>query len=149
MTEHVERAIAIDASRDQVWTVLADIGAISNWASPVLSSEVDGEPGEGATRHCTLADGARIDERFVAWEEQELQRYEATGDVPAVAIVSEWCLDEGPDGQTVATYRASFDPGEETAVDEVRDELTEMAEHLVDALKVYIESGDVLEPPEP
>lgn len=147
MTETIESKVRVDASADDVWEVLADIEDISQWAAPVAEAQVDGEPGEGALRHCQFADGGEIDEQFTAWEEGQLQRYEIKGDLPTASLVSEWELEEGDEGVDVA-YRAEFEPSEGTPAEAVREELGETGEFLVQALKTYVETGQVLEPPE-
>lgn len=147
MSETIETTIRIQAPREDVWRVLADIQGISTWAAPVTDATVDGEPGTGATRHCTFADGGAIDERFTAWEEGELQRYEITGDMPTRSLVSEWALDE-EDGETTVAYRARFEPSKEAAAEAVAKELSGTGEFLLQALKTYVETGEVLEPPE-
>lgn len=146
MTRTVESRVRIQASREDIWSVLADIQGIPKWAAPVSAAQVEGEPGEGATRHCTFADGGAIDERFTAWEEGELLRYEITGDMPTSSLVSEWSLDE-EDGETTVVYRARFEPAEDVPAEAVADELGGTGEFLVQALKTYVETGEVLEPP--
>lgn len=147
MTETIEAETRIQASRDEVWEVLSDVGGISKWAAPVAEAQLDGEPGLGAKRHCTFADGTAIDEEFVAWEDGELQRYEITGDMPTDSLVSEWELeDEG--GETIVTYRAQFEAAEGVPSEVVAEELGGTGEFLVRALKAYVETGEVLDPPE-
>lgn len=147
MTETVESNVRIQALREDVWSVLADIQGISKWAAPVTDAQVEGEPGEGATRHCTFADGGAIDERFITWKEGELQRYEITGDMPTTSLVSEWELTDEDDA-TLVTYRARFEPTEDVPAEAVAEELGGTGEFLLQALKTYVETGKVLEPPE-
>lgn len=147
MPETVESETRIQASRDDVWNVLSDVGGIHKWAAPVAEARLDGEPGEGARRHCTFADGTAIDEEFTAWKDGELQRYEITGDMPTESLTSEWRLEEA-DGETIVTYRAEFEPTEGTPAEAVAEELGGTGQFLVNALKTYVETGEVLEPPE-
>lgn len=147
MTDTIEAKARIQAPREDVWSVLADIEGISKWAAPVTEAKVDGTPGKGATRHCTFADGGAIDERFTTWKEGELQRYEITGDMPTASLISEWELTED-DGDTIVAYRATFEPTEGTPAEAVAEELGGTGEFLVQALKTYVETGKVLEPPE-
>lgn len=151
MTETIESKIRIQAPRDDVWGVLADVQGISKWAAPVSEAQVEGDPGEGATRHCTFADGGSIDERFTAWEDGRLRRYEITGDLPTSSLVSEWELSE-EDGGTVVVYRAQFEPNEDVPAEAVAEELAGTGEFLTQALKTYGQgaraAGSVAEPPE-
>ncbi len=147
MTETVESKVRIQASREDVWSVLADIQGISKWAAIIDEAQVEGAPGEGATRHCTFAGGGAIDERFTAWRENELQRYEITGDLPTSSLVSEWEL-SGEGNETIVTYRARFEAEAGTPTGAVAEQLGNTVEFLTQALKTYVETGTVLEPPE-
>lgn len=78
----VSRSVRIEAPRSQVWSVLADIGAIAEW-SPAVSHSVttSGAPGGvGASRHCDLPGplGA-TDETVTEWVEGERLRLDVAG----------------------------------------------------------------------
>ena len=62
----------IDASLSDVWAVLDDFGGVSKYNPNVETSGiVDGpETGVGATRECHFADGGRIEERIVHYEDR-------------------------------------------------------------------------------
>ena len=49
----------LPVSPDQVWSVIGDPGAISNWHPAIANSSLNGNE-----RICTLGDGARIDEQI-------------------------------------------------------------------------------------
>lgn len=68
----------IDAPKEQVWNVLADVGSIYKWNPGVKHSYPTSEAhtGEGATRHCDLQrpGGKKIgylEERAFDWREGE------------------------------------------------------------------------------
>lgn len=63
----------IDAPKEKVWGVLADIGNIYQWNPGVLKSYTtsDQTGGEGATRHCDLSERDYLDERVIGWREGE------------------------------------------------------------------------------
>jgi len=69
MSEFKE-SIAISASPEQVWEVLADIGTISIWNPSVEHSQKTsaGAVGEGATRRCELGGKNYLDEKVVLFE---------------------------------------------------------------------------------
>lgn len=148
MMEKLAETIRIDASTEQVWSVLADIGSISTWAAPIEPAEVAGELGEGAARYCIFTDGRSIEETFLAWEDGRLQRSEIDGDVPGVEVVAEWCLAESQAGGTLVTYRARFETGRRRAIEEIRQELEGTNRSILEALKAYVETGTVPEPVE-
>jgi uncharacterized protein YndB with AHSA1/START domain len=67
----------IDASREDVWSVLADLGSISRWNPGVTHSRSTSHApgGEGATRHCDVGVGGRtaqLQERAVDWRGEEV-----------------------------------------------------------------------------
>ena len=75
----------IDAPRERVWEVLAEIGSIERWNPGVKRSfATSPKPGgEGATRHCDLqrASGrpaGHLEERAFDWRELEGFRIEIT-----------------------------------------------------------------------
>ena len=67
--------IKINASKEQVWEVLSDLGSIYKW-NPGVShsySTSDGGGGEGATRHCDIQTPLKgyLEERAFDWREGE------------------------------------------------------------------------------
>ena len=64
-TEH----ITISASKEAVWKVLADIGAIHEWNPGVSNSRAttSGEIGLGSGRRCELGGKNYLDEKVVEW----------------------------------------------------------------------------------
>lgn len=66
--------IHIEAPKERVWEVLADIGGIYKWNPSVMYSYSTSEEtqGQGATRHCDLFDHrGYLKERVMDWREGE------------------------------------------------------------------------------
>ena len=65
--------IKIQASVEQVWRVLADIGQIDRWNPGVVESHVlsDQPTGLGASRYCDLGGKNFLNEEVVTWEEDK------------------------------------------------------------------------------
>lgn len=65
--------IHIDAPREKVWAILADLGAIQNFNPSVSKSYYTSESkeGVGASRHCTLLPTGAVEERIIDWHEGE------------------------------------------------------------------------------
>lgn len=63
-------AITIQAPRETVWEVVADIGAIDRWNPGVLESHRTTQEGDGlgAGRHCDLGAKNYLVEEVVEWE---------------------------------------------------------------------------------
>ena len=71
MTSFTETTI-IDTPRNDVWSVLADIGSIADWNPGLIASRLttDEATGLGAGRHCDLTPQQWLDERVVEYEPQ-------------------------------------------------------------------------------
>ena len=65
-----EEIIAIEASPEKVWAVLADIGNIYLWNPGVVHSEQtsSGTVGVGSCRRCVLGYKSYLDEEVVVFE---------------------------------------------------------------------------------
>ncbi|TYQ02619.1 UNVERIFIED_ORG: ribosome-associated toxin RatA of RatAB toxin-antitoxin module, partial [Gordonia westfalica J30] len=76
----------IDASADQVWSVVRDFGRVDRFLPPVAHSElIEGTDRQiGAVRRLTLAEGgATLDERLLDIDDRDRQlSYEFAGDNP-------------------------------------------------------------------
>jgi uncharacterized protein YndB with AHSA1/START domain len=109
MARFSERTI-IEAPREQVWEVLAEIGSIERWNPGVKRSyATSAEPGgEGATRQCDLqrANGkpaAQLEERAFDWRELEGFRIEITeSSLPFSSAVVSFSPADAGSGTTVA-----------------------------------------------
>ena len=97
--------IHIEAPKEKVWEVLADIGGIYKWNPGVMYSYATSEDsqGVGATRHCDLI-GQRgyLEERVMDWREGEgfkIRVYDT--DLPIRKNVVRFSLDGDEDGTVV------------------------------------------------
>jgi len=65
--------IEIDASRERVWDILADLGGVKQYHPGLRDSHY--HPGEtrgvGASRHCDLKPFGSLEETAIAWHEGE------------------------------------------------------------------------------
>ena len=104
----------IDAPKDKVWEVLADIGGIYKWnpgVSHSYSTSEDGR-GDGATRHCDLTRGGYLEERAADWHEAEsfkIDVYETN--LPLRSNVVQFSVDADGDRTIVGIapeYRIKF-----------------------------------------
>ncbi len=65
--------IHIDAPRDKVWAILADLETVRNYDSEIINAFYisDNREGVGAARQCDLPDGGYIKERITEWNPGE------------------------------------------------------------------------------
>ena len=63
----------INASKEEVWNIISDIGAIQNFNPNVSKSFYTSEikEGIGASRHCDLLPMGKVEERVVSWKDGE------------------------------------------------------------------------------
>ena len=69
----IQTEITIDATREEVWGVVSDLGAIQSYHPGVQTSYYTSEQreGVGATRVCEFGGGRSMEERAVKWRENE------------------------------------------------------------------------------
>lgn len=144
----------IEAPREQVWEVLAEIGSIERWNPGVKRSyATSAEPGgEGATRHCDLqrANGkpaGQLEERAFDWREMEGFRIEITeSSLPFSSAVVSFSLADAGSGTRVAVspeYALRYGPaGRLLDALVVRRQYAKGMRALLAGLKGYVETGE-------
>lgn len=144
--------IRIDAPREKVWEVLADLGGIYKWNPGVSHSRSTSESGggEGATRHCDLVSPkGYLEERAFDWREGEgfkIDVYESN--LPIKRNVVEFALRSDEDGTIVSVapdYELKFGP-----IGALLDRLVagrklrKGMDNLLAGLKYHVETGELV-----
>ncbi|MCH8901628.1 MAG: SRPBCC family protein [Chloroflexi bacterium] len=145
--------VRIDASKEKVWEVLADLGGIYKWNPGVVHSHStsDSTEGEGAMRHCDLQrKGDYLEERAFDWREGEgykIDIYETN--LPLKRNIVEFTLEADGEGTIVTVtpdYELKFGP-----IGVLLDKLfagrqlrTGMAD-LLAGLKYHVETGELVD----
>ena len=149
----VTSQIRIDAPREKVWDVIADLGSVSAW-NPVLSNSYytsEAKEGLEAARHCDFPDGGYVKERTLEWKPGEaftLDIYEGT--VPFASAHGGYSLVDDGDG-TIVTLAIEYDLKADVPMDpqEIeRQNREELLPLVLDALKHYVETGEPMPTPE-
>ncbi len=145
-SEHIH----IEAPKERVWEVLADIGGIYKWSPGVMYSYTtsDETQGEGATRHCDLiGQQGYLEERVMDWREGEgfkIRVYET--DLPLKRNVVRFTLDGDGSGTVVIVnpdYTVKYG-----AFGSIMDQLflrrkvKKGMEGLLAGLKYHLETGE-------
>lgn len=140
----VSESIVIARPRAEVWAVLADFGAIVDWAPNVDHSCLTTAEGEGigAVRRVQVGRNALL-ERVVEWTPDEALAYELEGLPPVVrSATNRWSL-VGEGGTTTATLTTSIDTGSrppQRAIGRVVGRtLGKASRQMLDGLKAYME----------
>lgn len=145
--------IQINAPKEKVWEVLAELGDIYKWNPGVSHSYSTSEinQGEGVTRHCDLQSSGRnigyLEERAIDWREGEgfkidiyesnmpIKRnivafsIEADGDTSVVTVSPDYEIKYGPVGKLIDLLVA-------------RRQLKKGMNELLAGLKYYVETGN-------
>ncbi len=138
--------IYIDASRQKVWEVLADLGSVSVWSPAIANSYYTSEAteGVGASRHCDFSDGGYVKEQVSEWRPGEalrMQIYEGT--VPFDNFYGTFTLRDDDQGMTVS-FTLEFDVRPGAPVDPAeaeRQNREELIPAFLAGLKHYAETG--------
>ena len=144
--------IRINAPREKVWGVLADLGGIYKWNPGVSHSRSTSEAGggEGATRHCDLANPkGYLEERAFDWREGEgykIDIYESS--FPIERNVVEFTVTADGDGTIVSVspdYQLKFGPIG-ALIDRLilGRQMRKGMEDLLAGLKYHVETGEVV-----
>jgi ligand-binding SRPBCC domain-containing protein len=74
----MENSIRIDATLEEVWSVLASLDALDRYDPGVAKAEIvsDVKEGPGAARRCELKPGGWFKERISAWKPNEALAFE-------------------------------------------------------------------------
>ncbi len=141
----VSATIEIERPVDQVWDVLADFGAIVEWApnvdhSSLTTAQADGI---GAVRRVQVGRNVLL-ERIVQWEPRVGLSYELTGLPPVVRSANNrWTL-SGSGNTTVATLTSSIDAGSRPpqlgVAKVVARTLAKASKQMLSGLKSHVEA---------
>ncbi len=150
----VTSEIRIDASKDKVWDVVADLGSVSVWNPVLANSHYMSEAKEGleASRHCDFPDGGYVEERATEWKPGEaftVDIYEGTVPFAFPANGTLSLVDDGVG--TIVNLAIEYDLKADVPVDpqEVERQNSEELFPLVLAgLKHYVETGEPMPIPE-
>jgi len=148
----ITRQVKINAPKEKTWEILADLGAVSNWAPAVTESHMmtEAKRGVGAIRSCDHTRMGNIEEEFVAWEEGTSLSYDVIKGLPMPmkSLNNTWSVSgEGADSMVTLTmdFGMKFGPlGALMAALAVRRMMhKEMGLNLA-GLKQYLEIGEVV-----
>ena len=146
--------VRINAPKEKVWSVLADLGAVSAW-NPVIANSYytsEDKEGVGAARHCDFPDGGYTKERVTDWKAEDTVRlnvYEGT--VPFDNFYGTYTVRDDGDS-SIVHLALEYDLKSGVPVDpqeierQNRDELIPV---VLGGLKHYVETGEPMLMPVP
>ncbi len=144
------REIQIDASIEEVWAILADIGSVQDYSPGVVKSYYtsDIKEGVGASRHCDLLPTGTVEERIVSWhdgEQYSIEIYEGT-EVLYMGV-SHFTLKHRGKGTTVSQkmdYKPSEDPTVALGSRSMESLVGKVIEGNLVGLRHFVETGEVV-----
>ena len=142
----------IDAPREKVWEIIADLGAVSTWNPSLAGSRYTSEAREGleASRRCDFPDGGFVKENVIEWKPGEAFTLEVSeGTVPFASARGTMSVSEDGDG-TVLTFTLEYELKSDIPLDpqEVeRQNREDLFPLILAGLKHYVETGKPLPAP--
>ena len=146
------KQVKISAPKEKTWEILADWGAVSNWAPTITESHTTTEAkrGVGSVRSCDHIQMGAIEEEVVAWEEGRSLSYDVIKGLPMPmkSLNNNWSLSAEGDGSLVTltmNFEMKFGPlGALMAALGVRRMMDKEMGLSLAGLKQYIETGEVV-----
>ena len=142
----------VDAPRERVWDIIADLGAISTWHPALADSRYTSEAKEGleASRRCDFPDGGFVNESVIEWKPGEAFTLEISGGtVPFASAKGTMSVSEDGDG-TIVTLSLDYELKSDIPVDPQeleRENREDLLPLVLAGLKHYVETGKPLPMP--
>lgn len=145
------RQVAINASKEKVWEVLADFSGAANWAPTILESRstTEANGGVGAERTCKHEKMGNIVERIVAWEDGRSLSYDVVKGLPfpmkSMNLI--WSVNAAEDNAMVSAameFRMGMGPLGALPALMARPMMRKEMQVSLAGLKQYVETGEVV-----
>ena len=142
----------VDAPRESVWDIIADLGAVSTWHPALADSRYTSEAKEGleASRRCDFPDGGFVNESVIEWKPGEAFTLEISGGtVPFASAKGTMSVSEDGDG-TIVTLALDYELKSDIPVDPQeleRENREDLLPLVLAGLKHYVETGKPLPMP--
>ena len=141
--------IQIDASKEKVWGVLADLETVQHYSPAITKAYYTSEvrDGVGAARQCDF-DGGYVRERVTEWKPGEgyaINVYEGSDIAPFESIDVRFVLRDAEQGTAVSLeleYRLK--PDAPSDPQEIESEYRQLIEGVLAGLKRYVETGELV-----
>lgn len=152
----MESSITINASKETVWSVLANLGGVVNYHPFIDNSyyNTDATEGTGAGRVCEFNNGMKINERAIHWNDgtsYTLAIEFITGPVPPIKDIRGTLMVEQAEANTSKVtmrmdYKTRFGIiGKVMDRRMVQPQYGRMLDGIMAGLKHHVETGEVVD----
>ena len=146
--------IQVDAPREKVWAVLADLEAVQQYDPAINKAHYtsDARDGVGAARQCDF-DGGYVRERVTEWKPGEgyaINVYEGSDIAPFESLDVRFTLRDAGQGTAVSLeleYRLKPDAASDPQ--EIESEFRQLTEGVLAGLMHYVETSQPMPMPAP
>lgn len=143
--------IRINAPKSDVWKVLADLGGIQSYNAAVKKSyySTDAKEGVGAGRVCELIPMGEVEEKAIAWNDQESYTLDVkpVGGNPPLKRAEATLTVQEDGNQTLVTmemeYEVKFGPlGKLMDMMMMKPQFAKVVPNILLGLKHHVETGE-------
>ena len=145
------RQVAINATKEKVWEVLADFSGAANWAPTISESRstTEANGGVGAERTCKHEKMGNIEERIVAWEDGRSLSYDVIKGLPfpMKSLNNTWTVNAAGDNAIVSVemeFRMGLGPLGVLPALMARLPMRKEMQVSLAGLKQYVETAEVV-----
>jgi carbon monoxide dehydrogenase subunit G len=146
----ITKSVEIKAAPEATWRIIADFGAVANWAPAVREAHCtsDSTSGLGCKRSLTSSTGHIIEEVIIRWDQGRSLTFEIPGGLAKVlgSLQETWSVEATPNGSqafVVMEYQSKFGfVGAAMARLIVQPVLAKMLTENLAGLKYHLETGE-------
>jgi uncharacterized protein YndB with AHSA1/START domain len=133
----ITNTIAIKASPDDVWAVLADMPATRHWLPGVTTAHMDGD-----VRICQMTDGQEVHERIsdISADRRNYRFEHVRVPLPVRQSGGTFTVTAGPDPDTATvTLTTTFEPLDPTGAGQLAHTIDRASQQSLQSLRRYLE----------
>ena len=148
----ITSTVTVNASLDDAWEAISNVGRVENWhpgvkRSPVLTPE---PTGIGAQRRCDMFDGTSVVETITALKDREMVQVELSEfpmpfDRASILIRLQ---ELGPE-QVEIKLECDFDVNDGLDAEMLKPTMNQTFAHILDGLDQHLVTGERIDDPSP
>ncbi|VAW57174.1 hypothetical protein MNBD_GAMMA07-394 [hydrothermal vent metagenome] len=106
----LKMSACIDAPKEKVWAVLANVENVNLWIAPIISAHCEGDTrkGVGTVRVCKLKGNMTVQEKWIEWNEGHSYTYQAFGAPLVKKAINTWSI-KSVNGKALLTTESTVE----------------------------------------